>query len=568
MPFFTGRTSWRWIPRILVTAFAALILALGLAVPAHAHASLLGTDPAEGAVLATSPTQLTLRFDEPISLPDKAIQLFDAAGAAVPANAAASDTTVTVTVPDELAGSYLLAWRVISADGHPVAGSLNFAVGAPSPHRVQPVVSDAPSWVAAPLAVTQMVAYLGLFLAVGLGVFAAFVLPSGAGGVERLRPVLRTVGRYASGVAIAASVALLGLTVADQQGLDPDGLLTLRPLTGATPDQLIALALLVAGLLLVGVGARPRTAQLRQVVVGAGTAITVVAPSVTGHSRAFGPAWLVIATDILHVLAGSIWFGSLVGLVIVLAMARRRRPALAAIALVRFSALAAAVLGLLLASGTVLAWRILGNWQDLFGTGYGQLLLAKIALVGVASAVAGWNRFVLLPRLRAVTVDGASRRQRRDAEEATGQGLFRIGRLVAVEASILVLVLGITGVLVDQSPHPAAAAVRTGAPVVAAAPLGDSLTALATVAPGAVGRNLLLVQIQDASGDPVETAHPPTVRVRSDAVDLGAVPVRAQASGTYQSVVVLPHPGQWRVQVGLRLDEFDNPVTELMLAVS
>ena len=568
MPFFTGRTSWRWIPRILVTAFVALVLALGLAVPAHAHASLLGTDPAEGAVLATSPTQLTLRFDEPISLPDKAIQLFDAAGAAVPANPAASDTTVTVTMPDELSGSYLLAWRVISADGHPVAGSLNFAVGALSPHRIQPVVSDAPSWVAVPLAVTQVVAYLGLFLAVGLGVFAAFVLPSGAAGVERLRPVLRAVGRYSIGVAIAASVALVGLTVADQQGLDPDGLLTLRAWTGATPDQLIAVALLVAGLLLVGVGASLRTALLRRTMVGAGAAIAVVAPSVTGHSRAFGPAWLVIATDILHVLAGSIWFGSLVGLVIVLAVARRRRPALAAIALVRFSALAAAVLGLLLASGTVLAWRILGSWQDLFGTGYGQLLLAKIALVGVAAAVAGWNRFVLLPRLRAVTVDGASRRQRRDAQAATGQGLFRIGRLVAVEASILVLVLGVTGVLVDQSPHSAAAAVRTGAPVVAAAPLGDSLTALATVAPGAVGRNLLLVQIQDASGDPVETAYPPTVRVRSDGVDLGAVPVRAQASGTYQGVVVLPHPGQWRVQVSLRLDEFDNPVTELVLAVS
>ncbi len=104
--------------------------------------------------------------------------------------------------------------------------------------------------------------------------------------------------------------------------------------------------------------------------------------------------------------------------------------------------------------------------------------------------------------------------------------------------------------------------------MVAAAPLGDSLTALATVAPGSVGRNLLLVQIQDASGDPVETAYPPTVRVRSDDVDLGAVPVRAQASGTYQGVVVLPHPGQWRVQVSLRLDEFDNPVTELVLAVS
>lgn len=106
------------------------------------------------------------------------------------------------------------------------------------------------------------------------------------------------------------------------------------------------------------------------------------------------------------------------------------------------------------------------------------------------------------------------------------------------------------------------------ASVVAAAPLGDSLTALDTVPPGTMVRNLLLVQIQDASGDPDGDGLPahcpgPLGKCRS-----GTVPVRAQASGTYQGVVVLPHPGQWRVQVGLWLDEFDNPVIGLVLAVN
>lgn len=580
------RTPWRWIPRILAPALAALTLAVGLALPARAHASLLGTDPADGAVLAAAgPVRVQLRFDEPVTLPDKAVQVFDAAGAAVPSDAGASDATVTVSLPEGLSGSYLVAWRVISADGHPVSGSLSFSVGAPSPHRIQPVVADASGWVAVPLAIVQVAAYLGLFLAVGLGVFAAFVLPDG-GRADRLRGVLGRVGRYGAGVALAAAVASVGLTVADQQGLDPDGLLTLRAWTGATLDQSIGLALLVAGLVTAGIGAGLARRAVRRLLVGLGTAAAVTAPALTGHSRAYGPSWLVIGTDILHVLAGSIWFGGLIGLVIVLA-ATRRRPKLGVLALARFSTLAAGVLAVLLASGTVLAWRIVGSWADLFGTTYGLLLLAKIALVAVASGVAGWNRFVLLPRVRdaAIGEPSSGARSRRlslskplTRRASTGQSSkdqrllgewsrLRVGRLVAVEASILVVVLAVTGVLVDQSPRPVNQAVRAGTPVVASAPIG-SLTALATIAPGTVGRNALLIQFQDAGGDPVETAYPPTVRVRSDDVDLGAVSMWSQAAGTYQGVVVVPHPGRWRVQVSLRLSEFENPVAELVLDVS
>lgn len=186
MTHLTRRATWRWIPRILATALAALTVAAGLALPAHAHASLIGTDPAEGAVVAASPTAVTFRFNEPVTLPDRAVQVFDAAGAPVPADAAAADAVVTVSLPGGLSGTYVVAWRVISADGHPIAGSLSFSVGAPSPHRVQPVVADAPSWVAVPLGVVQVLLYLGLFIAVGLGVFGAFVLPEGSR-ADRLR---------------------------------------------------------------------------------------------------------------------------------------------------------------------------------------------------------------------------------------------------------------------------------------------------------------------------------------------------------------------------------------------
>ena len=62
--------------------------------------------------------------------------MYDARGNAVESKASARDTVLTVDVPDTLAeGTYVVSWRVVSADGHPVAGALTFSVGQPSSRR-------------------------------------------------------------------------------------------------------------------------------------------------------------------------------------------------------------------------------------------------------------------------------------------------------------------------------------------------------------------------------------------------------------------------------------------------
>ncbi|MFT4295057.1 MAG: copper resistance protein CopC [Micropruina sp.] len=567
MPDSNGRTPWPWIRRVLAAVLAGLACAVGAAVPAHAHASLVGTDPAEGAVLATAPARVLLRFDEPVRLADRGVQVFDAAGSPLAAEAGAADSVVGVTLPGGLSGTYVVAWRVISADGHPVAGALTFSVGAPSPRRVQPAATDAGTWAVPPLAVAQTTTYLGLFLAVGLAVFSAFLLPAGAS-ADRLRDRLVPVTRAGAVTAAVAAGGTIGLTVADQQGLGPDALVSGVAWAGATLDQLIGLGLLLTGLLAVGAAPALRSPAARAGAVAAGAALAVGAPAITGHSRAFGPSWLVIATDVLHVLAGSIWLGGLVGLVIVLA-ATRTRPKLGVVALTRFSTAAAGVLAALLLTGTILSWRILASWDSLVGTSYGRLLLAKIALVAVAAGVAGWNRFVLLPTVRGrPDPEGpGKRRGRQEWETARGRNLTGIGRLAVVEASLLVAVLGITGVLVDQSPRPEATVASTAAVTTATAPLGGAMTARATLDPGAVGQNRILIELRDAAGRGIEPGEVPTVRIRSDALDLGPVPVTRQGGGRYQGTVLLPAAGRWRVQVGVRLSEFDNPVTELTLQI-
>ena len=109
------------------------VLALGTAAPASAHATLISTDPAQGAVLDAAPERIVFTFDESVvGVPD-GVQVFDAQGAPVTSSAAVSGPELSVRLTEPVGdGTLVVAWRVVSEDGHPISGSLSFAIGAPS----------------------------------------------------------------------------------------------------------------------------------------------------------------------------------------------------------------------------------------------------------------------------------------------------------------------------------------------------------------------------------------------------------------------------------------------------
>ena len=112
---------------------AALLLCL-LAVlgggRAYAHAQLVAADPAAGTVVAEAPSAVTLAFSEPVR--PLVFRWFPPAGATpVDGVGAAMGESVSVHLPpDPAGGTWLLSWRVVSADGHPVGGSHAFSIGA------------------------------------------------------------------------------------------------------------------------------------------------------------------------------------------------------------------------------------------------------------------------------------------------------------------------------------------------------------------------------------------------------------------------------------------------------
>ncbi|MGC4786288.1 copper resistance CopC family protein [Micromonospora sp. DT178] len=115
---------------LVAAALAAAALLLVPAAPAAAHNTLRAASPAEGDRLTTPPTKLTLEFAQRLDPTFTTIALTDAARRKVPTGAPAVDGTKgTVTVDETLGeGTYTVAYRIVSADGHPVQGSYRFTV--------------------------------------------------------------------------------------------------------------------------------------------------------------------------------------------------------------------------------------------------------------------------------------------------------------------------------------------------------------------------------------------------------------------------------------------------------
>lgn len=544
-----------WV-RVAAALVALALVVLGAA-PASAHAELIDTDPAEGAVVGTAPDTVTLTFNEPVRLTSQEIAVYDAAGDQVEATSRASGTEVTVgltSAADLADGTYVVSWNVLSGDGHPISGALTFSVGAPSASvTATPEPQSSSTAVTVVRDAVTVLTYVGLLLAAGLALFLALVLPRAWPGTET-RARLRRLLTYAAGAGAAGIVLQVPVAAVYGQGLElADVVSAFDP--GLVVNELVSAALVLVGLgVAVGSASEAPPDRTRGRLLAAGAVLALAGPSVVGHTRAFDPSALLVAADVLHLVAGATWLGGLVGLVVSLP-ALAGREVLAATTLARFSTLAGGLLLAVAATGTFLAWRVVGSWSGLVETRYGWLLLAKVAIALLVAGLGGWNRWRTLPAVtRAV---GFGHRERAAAA---------VTRTVRVEAVLLAALLGVTGVLVNQSPRPEPVTAASGTTGVGAATAGD-LRVLAVLDPRRTGSNTLLVQVQDADGEPYDPPANPVVSLRTEGLDLGTVVVTPIAAGTYRGEVVLPRAGEWEVQVGIALSRFDNPVTTLTLSV-
>lgn len=246
-----------------------------------------------------------------------------------------------------------------------------------------------------------------------------------------------------SGIAwlVAEASTMSGLPIVQAANSDALALVLRATVFGRVWTLRLGLLGVLGVLLALTRAARPQRAAHLTLAASAVAGAHLGALAWFGHAAAGeGPArYVQLGSDVAHLLAAGAWLGALPGLVFVLG--HRVAPAILLSMTRRFSALGLLSVSAILASGLVNAWYLVGDLPALFGTGYGQLLLIKLALFAFMVVLASVNRLALTPRLGADHL--ALGVLRRNAILETAAGIAIVGT---------VAVLGVTVPAAHQSP--------------------------------------------------------------------------------------------------------------------
>lgn len=506
---------------VLVTIAAAFSPVSG----ALAHAALVASDPADGSVLPAAPPQVILTFTETVT--PLVVTLVSPDGQSLALDAAtASNEQVAVALPALSArGTYLLGWRVTSADGHPVGGALVFSIGEPGS---RPAAAEGDTGLATVIWLTRTALYAALFLGVGAAVFSLLAAP--------LPGSLLPLPRIAALAGLVLAPLALGL-----QGLDALGVGFGSFASSAVWST--ALGTSYAATIAVAIGACLATLAWTLAPEGHGRTLLVavawlgaaLAPMLSGHAGTASPEWLSKLAVFLHIAALVFWIGALPPLAWLL---RAREPT-ALPALRRFSRLIPFAVAPIVVTGLLLAVLQMGQPGPAWSSPYVLLLGAKLALLALLFGLALWNRVALTrPAL-----DGADKAQR------------RLHRSIAIEIVLVLVVLAVVAgwrftppprVLAELEARPAQTHIHTA-------------TAMAdiTVTPGRAGESTMRVWLSDGDFAPLV---PRAVTVALSSAILGIERLKRPATlgddGYWTAPLSLPAGGAWSVEIDVRIDDF------------
>jgi copper transport protein len=456
--------------RAVLIILAAAVASLALPAVAWAHAALLQTTPVASRIVNTPPKQVLLRYSEAVEPRFAIVSVTNAAGdkqtAGAPSRSPANADTLVIPLKQLSEGWYLVYWRVISVDGHPVRGAFTFAVGpnaGPAPQFVIPSISET---AATPRLVTaRWLAFLSIMAAIGL-----FVLR-----IAVARPlVARVSGTRLRSVTIAfGAAAVVGLLVVPIYVLLSTAEFALRsfwsfgalfPLVRVSAFGRGWLDLELVFALFVGAAAiaiwldRPERRQrsIAAVIALAGAlgaaGACLLVPGTVGHAGQTAPRGLSLAFDWFHLVAGSVWVGGLIGLVVLAAsLPAARRVAALVVCVPRFSNTAFVSVLVLIGAGTGSAVQHLPTLASFWQTSYGKALLVKIALLAAALLLASVNLLRTVPRFKASAT--------RPELGAPAASLLR--RLVAGE-SLLVAGAVLAAAVLSSLPPPSKALASVG----------------------------------------------------------------------------------------------------------
>jgi copper transport protein len=386
----------------LVVLFAAVVVAASCAAQALAHANLVSTSPQDGAIVASAPTEVRVRFDDPVTVgPGNAVVAADRSSVLAGSTRVERGGRELVLPLKSLGnGDYSVRWAIVSDDGHLESGLLAFRVGplqlgAGAPQSVLEAESGRPS---------------------AANVFARWLFLGGilvAGGIALFRLLVSRAGARQAFAALM--LALIAVVLGGSWLLQTThgGATRFGHITGAA--------------VLVAAGAALATALSRiyprlEVLATSASLALLAAPTLSGHAfRSASDRPLSVAADLLHVTAAAFWIGGLLQLAVILWIGEDPRAAR------RFSRLALPAVVLIALSGLARALVELSSVSQLWSTGYGRAILVKSGLLAALIVLAWLGRGLL-------------------------SSTARLLRNVSAELALLALLIGAVAVLTALRP--------------------------------------------------------------------------------------------------------------------
>jgi copper transport protein len=528
---------------LLVICLAGVGLAAA-APRAFAANQLESSSPADGSTV-TAPGKIQFFFTENTSASQLRVLLEGQSGAIETGAPAGDDeNTISVALPKLDPGQYSASWRVGAAGG--LSGAIRFTVSAQAATTtaapattVAPVASTVATTVAPSTTAssgpsdtsvvngTSPAQALARFVAeatvlVLVGAYLVLLLAWPAGLDDPMTPRLLQV------LALAGVIATLVVLL-----LAPDGAGdALSSLSGKA--MAVRLVLLVIATVLLFLPGRADDAGRRDALIGSLLATLVTFPFAAHGARVRLEA-LGVVIGTLHVAGVAVFLGGLFLVARVLLVVADGETALAVLR--RITRLFSVALGVIVVSGLIDGWRLVGSPGDLFSTWHGRLLLLKTVVTVVIVGL--WLG------LRDV-IDNGLRRMAYVSDRMRA----RLARAVSLEVLACLVAVLLTAFLVGYRPAAAGKGTGTAAPSGISVELtGSRFNAHVTIEPGAVGINRMTVKIDgDTTGVTGFTLRllPVGMEVPGIAADL---PVPKGNATVPIDNVPISSAGQWRIEL-------------------
>ena len=511
----------RWFVRLLLVVMTSLSVVTGLASGANAHAVLIDTEPKSGSILTESPERIVLTFDEEVGTSFSRIRLLDFEGNEILAKRTQriEPDRVGVEVPALGDGTYVVIWRVVSADGHPVEGSFTFQIGG----AAQDVSSVVAEFVEEEHGLSRLFTVIRWVLLAGIIVLigALWLITRDPSAAVSLRT--RMVAWGAWSFAFLATVQTLFAYGPHASGLkiyEATDLSLLRETLGTAFGQwqLVRIGLLIAlAVLLREMQWRDKRAW--RTTSGVLLIATVASVSVSGHAVTQGSAAVSVVLDVVHFSTVGLWLGGLATIAIDRATWLKEGRTFT---IRRFSKMSGIAVPVIVVTGVAQSVMILDSLADLFEYRYGRLLTLKLAFVAALVLLGAVSRRVL----RRV-------------------GSTKLGPSVAIESVLGALIVAVTAVLTGVPPSQASTIEPFAETLVRGEVIAD-----VTISPARVGSTEVHVLLNSPGGS---LSRMKLVAVRASLESRGvppnAVALNEVGPNHWSGNFTFAFAGEWRLDV-------------------